>query len=242
MLQILAVVLVGVGILKANLMRLARLMTRSSAVALIWLTVIWGQQLPLERDSVPTFGTTVVVSAGLRGDIYFLPADTEWLPDFKHLKPVGTIYTTRLNIPATDFQLGFPGVTSRFEWFAIDYKGSFWIENKGVYRFGVTSDDGAKLYVDGRLILNNDGIHPSHSCLGAADLEEGVHTLRLSYFQGPRTQLSLSLGIAKSGEPWRVFDTRNFRPPPNSKIWTDANEGRAGKRIGKIQQGKCAME
>lgn len=49
------------------------------------------------------------------------------------------------------------------EWFAIDYEGRFWSEKPGVYQFALTSDDGAKLYIDDELTLNNDGIHPSET-------------------------------------------------------------------------------
>src|SRR4051812_45827574 len=68
---------------------------------------IWCQQ-----PAVPTFGTTVVDSAGLRGTIYFLEKNTGILPDsFRRKKPKGTIYTHSLNVPPRDFMEGFPGVT-----------------------------------------------------------------------------------------------------------------------------------
>src|SRR5260370_27974768 len=40
-----------------------------------------------------------------------------------------------------DFLIGFPGITRRFEWFAVDYSGKFWIETPGLYRFRLVSDD-----------------------------------------------------------------------------------------------------
>ncbi len=79
---------------------------------------------------------------------------------------MGTIYTTSLNVPPQDFEQGFPGVTNRFEWFAIDYSGRFWIENPGLYRFELTSDDGSKLYVDDRPVVDDDGAHPPQNRLG----------------------------------------------------------------------------
>ena len=72
----------------------------------------------------------MVESAGLRGQIYFLPQGTSSIPNFKHLKPVGTIYTTRLNIAPRDFREGFPGITGRVEWFAIDYVGQFFVPSR----------------------------------------------------------------------------------------------------------------
>ena len=47
------------------------------------------------------------------------------------MKPVGTIYTNSLNVSPQRFDESFPGITDRFEWFAIDYTGKFWIEQPG---------------------------------------------------------------------------------------------------------------
>jgi hypothetical protein len=105
------------------------------------------------------FGTTVVIPGGLKGDIYHLQNSTRSLAGLTKLKPVGSIYSSMLDVRPQDFSLGFPGVTDRFEWFAIDYSGRFWIEHPGIYRFRLISDDGAMLYVDGQLIIDNDGVH-----------------------------------------------------------------------------------
>jgi PA14 domain len=139
------------------------------------------------QDPVPTFGTTVVINSGLKGLVYEIPRYSKHLPGFEKLKPKGTIYTTSLNVPLRDFRSGFPGVTKRFEWFAIDYTGKFWIEKPALYRFSLTSDDGARLYIDDELIADNDGIHPPEVRLARLQLAGGVHRIRVSYFQGPRT-------------------------------------------------------
>jgi len=62
-------------------------------------------------ESVPTFGTTVVIPSGLRGEVYHIPKDSQHLPNFAKLKSRGTIYTASLNVPPRDFREGFPGVT-----------------------------------------------------------------------------------------------------------------------------------
>ena len=159
-----------------------------------------------------TFGTTVVIPSGLRGEVYHIPHNTTKLPDFEKLKPVGSIYTSSLNIPARDFKEGFPGVTRRSEWFAIDYRGRFWIDHPGLYTFVLTSDDGAKLYIDDRLVVDNDGQHPPLDRGADVDLGAGIHTIRVSYFQGPRFQVALVLQVASPGEKLRIFSTNEFKP------------------------------
>ena len=149
-----------------------------------------------DAPPVPTFGTTIVIPSGLRGKIYYIPRNSRRLPSFDKMKPVGTIYATALNVPSRPFNQGFPGVTRRFEWFAIDYTGRFWIQDPGVYEFSLTSDDGAKLYIDGRELIDNDGQHLPVTVQGRIDLSGGIHRMRVSYFQGPRYMVALVLKVA----------------------------------------------
>jgi hypothetical protein len=177
-------------------------------------------QVPSIRDApITTFGVTVVDSSGLRGEIYLLPANTVQLPRFEKMKPVGAIYTNALNIPPRAFTEGFPGVTNRVEWFAIDYTGRFYIANPGKYRFLLASDDGSKLYIDGKLVIYNDGIHAVEFEQRTVTLKGGIHRIRISYFQGPRAQLALILAVARPGEEYRIFSTNEFRPPRDPADW-----------------------
>lgn len=161
----------------------------------------------------PAFGITVVIPSGLEGKIYHIRHNTSHLPDFGKMKPKGMIYTTSLNIPAQAFDQGFPGVTKRFEWFAIDYSGKFWVSKPGTYSFQLTSDDGSKLFVDDALVIDNDGVHSPQDRSGMVELEQGKHTVRVSYFQGPRFLVALVLQVAPPGEPMRIFNTDDFKPP-----------------------------
>jgi len=77
-----------------------------------------------------------------------------------------------------------------------------------------------KLYVDGRRLIDNDGLHGILAVEGTVKLEGGIHSIRLSYFQGPRTALALMLGVKGPGEKqYRVFNTNDFRPPANPADW-----------------------
>ena len=174
----------------------------------------------------PTFGTTVVIPSGLKGLVYSLPHYTNRLPDFESMKkPAGALYTSELNIPTQDFRRGFPGVTDRFEWFAIDYTGKFWIEKSGLYAFVLTSDDGSRMYIDDQLIADNDGLHEAQDRHCSIRLTRGIHRIRVSYFQGPRFQVALVLRVAGPDEQLRVFSTEEFKPPPNPELWPEAENG-----------------
>ena len=164
-----------------------------------------------------TFGTTVAANSGFRGDIYWLKRNTSRLPNFSKMKPLGSIYTQYLCVPLRSFDEGFPGVTKRFEWFAIDYHGRFWVSREGVYEFMLTSDDGSILYLDDRKVVDNDGVHAEAEASGAVSLKTGVHSIRVSYFQGPRFHVSLVLEVKPPGDgEFRVFHTEDFKPPADA--------------------------
>ncbi len=171
----------------------------------------------------------MVVPGGLIGVIYNIRPNSKFLPDFQRLQPVGVIYTSKLDVTPRSFLAGFPGVTDRFEWFAIDYTGRFWIEQPGIYRFDLTSDDGSRLYIDDQLMVNNDGVHPPQTETASFFLAGGIHRIRVSYFQGPREEVALVLEVAGPGEQLRVFSTDEFKPPPNPETW--AYQDDAGRSL-----------
>ncbi|HTS60381.1 MAG TPA: OmpA family protein [Candidatus Acidoferrales bacterium] len=115
-------------------------------------------------------------------------------------------------MPSRSFDKGFPGVTDRFEWFAIDYTGKMLISRPAKYRFRITSDDGSRVYIDDKLLIDNDGVHPARTAEGGIDLAPGLHRIRVSYFQGPRYEVALVLEVAAGSEPYRPFRAKAFAP------------------------------
>src|SRR5580692_10086192 len=173
-----------------------------------------------QEEPTVVFGTTVVIPSGLRGLVYNIKRNRTQLPDFEKLKPAGPpIYTSSLNVPAQDFRQGFPGVTKRNEWFAIDYTGRFWITEPGTYNFSLLSDDGSKLYIDDQVVIENDFQHPPLEKMGSVELSAGLHQIRVSYFQGPKFQIALVLKVAGPGQQEHVFNTDEFKPPPDAGEW-----------------------
>jgi hypothetical protein len=181
------------------------------------------QETAAAEPETATFGITTVVPFGFCGRLYAIPEDTTLLPRFEQLQPLGNIYTNRLDVAPRSFQSGFPGVTGRFEWFAIDYTARFWVEEPGKYSFLLSSDDGAALYIDERRLVDNDGIHAPTSLTGNVSLTGGIHEIRVSYFQGPRFYVALRLYVRPPKGKWQIFDTSNFKPPANPAHWKYPN-------------------
>jgi hypothetical protein len=153
-------------------------------------------------------------SVAMCGDVYLLAPWTTNLPRFSEINATAPIYATSLSVFSRFFTLGIPGVTSRTGWFGVNYQGTFGIDKAGKYEFDLVSDDGAKVYIDDKLIVSADTIHPAQRSRTKALLETGAHNIRISYFQGPRTEVALVLMVKPPGRGWRLFDTRDF-PPPN---------------------------
>jgi len=184
---------------------------------LAMMAALAGEVLAQDQP-IPTFGTTVVSSSGFRGQIYHLKPDTDLLPRLDKMRSVGAIYTTVINVPPQAFERGFPGITDRFEWFAILYTGRIWVEKEGRYAFSLLSDDGSRLKINKKLIVDNDGIHGPAKLEGSALLTRGVHELEIAYFQGPRVHLALELGVSPPGEGWRVLNTDDFPAPAGADL------------------------
>lgn len=73
------------------------------------------------------------------------------------------------------------------------------IEQEGNYVFRIISDDGSKLYIDNKEIVDNDGFHSTAARDGEIILKKGKHPIRINYFEGGGGY-TLSLQWAKHGD------------------------------------------
>ena len=139
------------------------------------------------------FGTDVMPGHGLIGQVYVPGGVIHEMPDFEQLTPVYTFVTPNLDISEREYTQGFPTpkMQSVVEDFAIRFRGELAIDTPGSYVFGLLSDDGAKLYINGTLVVDNDGIHPAMGKKGEITLEVGRHPVEIHYFQGPRYSIAL---------------------------------------------------
>jgi alpha-L-fucosidase len=67
--------------------------------------------------------------------------------------------------------------------FGYVYEGFILIPASDVYAFYTASDDGSKLYIDDRLVVNNDGLHGLTEKEGVIALATGLHKLKVEYFE-----------------------------------------------------------
>lgn len=69
------------------------------------------------------------------------------------------------------------------DYFAFEYEAWLKVPDTGFYKFYTYSDDGSKLYVDGQLVVDNDGGHSAKREEGKIALKKGFHKLKVQYFE-----------------------------------------------------------
>ncbi len=67
--------------------------------------------------------------------------------------------------------------------FVLRYSGYIKIENAGQYTFYTNSNDGSRLYIADKLVVDNDGEHGLETRSGKIRLKKGFYPIKLLYFQ-----------------------------------------------------------
>jgi len=86
------------------------------------------------------------------------------------------------------------------EYIAVEWTGVLRVPRNGGYTFFLRSMDGSKLYLDGKLIVDNDGRHTVKEIASETiAMTAGDHDLRIEYFHNRLTRLVLSWKHGDSG-------------------------------------------
>jgi len=62
------------------------------------------------------------------------------------------------------------------------FEGYFEVKTDGVYTFELASNDGSMLYIDGAMVIDNDGPHGNRAKTGQKALAKGWHKMVSEYF------------------------------------------------------------
>ena len=88
--------------------------------------------------------------------------------------------------------------------FGYQFRSLINIPEKGVYKFHIYSDDGARLFIDGQEVIDNDGSHSAGEATGKVALEKGFHEICVIYFEDYMGQ-ALEIGITGKNLPKQVL-------------------------------------
>ena len=129
---------------------------------------------------------------GIRKQTYEGSWDT--LPDFSTLDVVST-------------EEGAVIKGSDQEFIGEVYTGLLQVQNSGMIAFSLASDDGSRLSIDGKVVIDNDGLHGTQEKRGYAPLARGNHEFVLEWFNKTGGAF-LDLRIGKLGEPLQRVSNR----------------------------------
>lgn len=124
----------------------------------------------------------------------YFEGNFQTLPDFNTLSPVRSGMVTDFDLE----QLS----EDRLDHFAVLYTGLIEVPEDGLYTFYVRSDDGSKLFIDGELVVDNDGSHSARTRSGYIALQAGKHPIRIEYFEDFLGE-ELSLYVQNPGDDQR---------------------------------------
>lgn len=152
----------------------------------------------LLRDQLKPAGPAKVArkESGVEWQYFEAPMGDK-LPDFEKLTP------TKTGIHGTiTFNLSFQ---KRRQDFAMRWKATINIPRDGKWTFFTVSDDGSSILIDGKVVVDNDGIHTRQEKGGSVELKAGDHDLEVRYFQ--------KVTGAVFGVGWQGPNTRKQRIP-----------------------------
>jgi alpha-L-fucosidase len=125
--------------------------------------------------------------------------DWSALPDFDTMNPTRSEDVPEVVLP--------PGRAE--ERVARLYSGWIDIPADGLYEFSLTSDDGSRLMIGGRVVIENNGLHPSLERRGVVALGRGLHTFIVMHFNKTGAA-ELSVRMALAGQPLKPIDPAWF--------------------------------
>jgi alpha-L-fucosidase len=126
--------------------------------------------------------------------------DWDRLPDFAGLQPVREARAGELS----------PAPAPRKEHVGLEFQGWFHVPTDDVYVFALRSDDGSDLWIDGKRVIDNDGLHGTVEKRGHAALGVGEHQLRVRWFNKTG---GAELGVAWSPLGGTLQPLRPLRNP-----------------------------
>lgn len=116
---------------------------------------------------------SVVGQGALNMKAAFYEGSWDNLPDFDTLTPYSEVDVHGLDILASN----------KTDNFAARFTSTILIPQAARYRFHLGSDDGSRLFINGQLLLDQDGVHPMSFKSEEIELKAGAHTLQVDYFE-----------------------------------------------------------
>ncbi|HZN32643.1 MAG TPA: PA14 domain-containing protein [Pirellulaceae bacterium] len=123
------------------------------------------------RDIASFLLNDLDIASGLQYAYY----EGSWdeLPDFAKLTPKATGDAANFDV----------SVAKRRDGFGLRFDGTINLPKDGDYLFLIGSDDGSRLLIDEKVVVDNGGIHPFQQKRKRVKMTAGLHTVAVEYFE-----------------------------------------------------------
>ena len=110
-------------------------------------------------------------SPGINYSVY----EGEWskMPEFDSLKPTSSGIIKDFDISSKQGSDNYGFV----------FDGLIRIPSDGIYSFYISSDDGSKLFIDDKILVDNDGLHGIVEKSNEIPLAKGYHAIKVLFFE-----------------------------------------------------------
>ncbi|MFG0329420.1 MAG: M12 family metallo-peptidase [Phycisphaerales bacterium] len=122
--------------------------------------------------------------AGLHASYYHLGPIVSVLPDFDTLTPYDRHVVGAVNWPSSNGEFATSG---EVDYVGAVFEGYLEVPADDIYTLSLESDDGSALVIDGRRVVDNDGLHGMREVSGLAALRAGLHFVRIEFFESVGT-------------------------------------------------------
>lgn len=119
------------------------------------------------------YGSDKLTTSAVKYAYYEVEPPIALLPNFDSIPVIETGNTEIMDVDK---------LSKRRHGVAFQFTSDLNVPKTGEYLFHQYSDDGSKLYIDGKLIIDHDGRHGFEPKRGLIDLSEGTHQLQIDYF------------------------------------------------------------
>ncbi|HET7580439.1 MAG TPA: glycoside hydrolase family 3 C-terminal domain-containing protein [Bacillales bacterium] len=132
------------------------------------------------KNQLPAIDPSVLTPAGGSNGEHGLKAQY-----FNNMNFSGDPALTRVDQTVQfDWGNGSPADAVHNDHFSAVWTGTLTAPTTGTYTFGLTSDDGSRLYIDGQLVVDNWGDHAAQTKTGTIQLEAGqTYQIKMKYYE-----------------------------------------------------------
>jgi hypothetical protein len=186
-----------------------------------------GERTPkVDAPAAPTRGPTAAGTAPkaegiFNVSVYKLPENIKELPDFSAFRPLKIFAVDSVNLQGAKGEIASLGLEDKPDGIGMRWLGVFRVSGEGIFQWRLHAKDGARLHIDDKTLIENDGVHAVSSKTGFTHLADGLHTILLDSFNSagqPLVQLfvtsplgreevfSISKGLEGWQEPEKPYD------------------------------------